>query len=145
MGLEWDLHLPLSLSALSLFSGPAWGPGARLCEGGPCLWLFSPYLVRELHATFLAPPGASERRLGVGGDEAGTGTRAGVGSATAPRPRHCLSPALSEGSPQTGAAPQADGIGIACQTVGPPSAASLLAAATLGGGGCPLSGSFFLA
>ncbi|XP_061313900.1 tensin-1 isoform X13 [Pezoporus flaviventris] len=60
------------------------------------------------------------------GGEAGTGTRAGVKSAAASRPRHCLSPVLGEGSPQTGAAPRADGIGIviACQTVGPPSAAS---------------------
>lgn len=48
---------------------PDWDgdPGAQLCEGGPCLWLFSPYLVRELHATFLAPPGVSEWQLGVEG------------------------------------------------------------------------------
>lgn len=58
---------------------PGWDgdPGARLCEGGPCLWLFSPYLVRELHATFLAPPGASKRRPGAEEGEAGTGPAPG--------------------------------------------------------------------
>lgn len=64
------------------------------------------------------------------------------GSATAPHPCHCPSLLLSEGFPQPGAATQADRIGIACQTVGPPCAASLLATAALGGGGCPFSGAF---
>lgn len=37
-------------------------------RGGPCLWLFSPYLVRELHTNVFGTPGASKRRwLGGGG------------------------------------------------------------------------------
>lgn len=65
--------------------------GVWLCRGGPCLWSFLPYLVRELHATFLAPPGASKRRPGAEGGEVGTRTHAGLGSAAAPCPRHCPS------------------------------------------------------
>lgn len=128
-----------------LHPAPDWDgdPGAQLCEGGPCLWLFSPYLVRELHAAFLAPPGASEWQPGVEwGGEAGTSTHARLGSTAAPRPYHCPSLLLGKGSLQTGAAAQADGIGIACQTVGPPCTASLSATATLSEGGCLFSGSF---
>lgn len=41
-------------------------------RGGPCLWLFSPYLVRELHANVFGTPGASKRRwLGGGGGGVG--------------------------------------------------------------------------
>lgn len=65
--------------------------GVRLCRGGPCLWSFLPYLVRELHATFLAPPGVSKRRPGAEGGEVGTRTHAGLGSAAAPCPCHCPS------------------------------------------------------
>lgn len=79
---------------------------------------------------------------GGGGGEAGTSTHARLGSAAAPRPCHCPSLLLGKGSLQTGAAAQADGIGIACQTVGPPCTASLLATDTLSEGGCPFSGSF---
>lgn len=107
------------------------------------LTLFGQGIARHIFGTTRRERAAAGSR---GGGEAGTGTRAGVESAAAPRPRHCLSPALGEGSPQTGAAPQADGIGIgiACQTVGPPSAASPPDTATLRGGGCPFSGSLFL-
>lgn len=138
--------LPPSQSALSLFSSPSQaGMGTLVlgcARGGPCLWLYSPYLVRELHATFLAPPSVSKRQPGAERGEAGTSTHAGVGSAAAPRPCHCPSLPLGEGSPRTGTADPADGIGIACQTVGPPRAASLPATAALSGGGCPFSGSF---
>ncbi|XP_061226197.1 tensin-1 isoform X12 [Neopsephotus bourkii] len=96
------------------------------------LTLFGQGIARHIlwHHQARASSGREQR-----GGEAGTGIRAGVESAAAARPCHCLSPALGEGFPQTGAAPRAEGIGIviACQTVGPPRAASLPDTAALRG------------
>lgn len=52
-------------------------------RGGPCLWLFSPYLVRELHANVFGTSGASKRRwLGGGGEWGGGGWHRGGGHGT---------------------------------------------------------------
>lgn len=76
-------------------------------RGGPCLWLFSPYLVRELHANVFGTPGASKRRwLGGGGEWGGggwhrrgdTGPTTRVGSTAAPLLCHCRSLTPGEGS-----------------------------------------------
>lgn len=42
-------------------------------RGGPCLWLFLPYLVRELHTNIFGTPGASKRWWRGGGVEVGMG------------------------------------------------------------------------
>lgn len=118
---------------------PDWDgdPGAQLCEGGPCLWLFSPYLVRELHATFLAPPGASEWQPGVEG---------GLRLAPVPTPGWdqplLLVPAARRRLPADRRRSPGQRDRDRLPNGGFPRTASLSATATLSEGGCPFSGSF---
>lgn len=117
---------------------PGWGLWCPAVQGGPCLWSFLPYLVRELHATFLAPPGVSKRRPGAEGGEVGTRTHAGLGAA--PCPCHCPS-CHSEKAPQRRwLQPGPAGSGSPA-TRWVPCAVSLLATALLRAGGCPFSSS----
>lgn len=138
-------HLFPSLLSLFLFSSLSQARMGTLVSGcaggGPCLWSFLPYLVRELHATFLAPPGVSKRRPGAEGGEVGTRTHAGLGSAAAPCPRHCPSCHPAKAPHRRSLQPGPTGPGsLAKRWV--PHAASLLATAALSAGGCPFSSSF---
>lgn len=61
-------------------------------RGGPCLWLFLPYLVRELHTNIFGTPGASKRWWRGGGVEVGMGGGGGDDTGPAPgwdQPPHC--------------------------------------------------------
>lgn len=137
-------HLPPSLSALFLFSSPSqagMGTPVPSCARGSLfmvvLTLFGQGIARRIFGTTRLEQAAAGG--GVGRGWHGDPCRGGISRCSSSLP---LSVPTGKGFPQTGAAARADGIGIACQMVGPCRDASLPATAAFGGGGCPFSGSF---